>query len=602
MIKTTISLLMCLMCLVTSGQQYRLKRASQNLVDPCITMDRWDNLVVAMTSEDDPNCNGSCTANGNSTIVVTKRDQTGSLIWNKEIDFPASDVDRAVHIERDGDNTVVLGTLHRTITGIRNYEINPVVFVLDQNGVMIKGKSIHVPNYHPPGRPVDFVGAHIIPDGTGGYVLTGTVTHESATCFNASTVVRFSVILRLDGNLDVLWGRTLYLPTSPVNHLYASANSALLSLDGNTVFVTGQDRAPDAGKDKPVAYVAAIDLATANLVWHRAYDVIFDDFPFYGVKLLHDNRGKMAWFLRPAMTQNGGRSNIVTIAEVDPGTGSVGNVNKYLFEEIIPSDMEFLNNGTLVISSLSSRDNQALAAVNWPANTAAWTHLFSGPDASPNASLCNAPYFELDNSVSLFYPQNLGLIHNGNIFTVTAGNSYLGKQTVKIDRFTINGKMPTHLGLSQDVLVTPCVSQSYDPSDDDPIITEIEDRASLFNDHSFGVTSWTAGDGVVVEKDDCANGVFVEMLTDVAGFELQDKQVSIFPNPANGNGFFLSIGEFPESINYQIYSITGEMVYHGLILPDTRQEILLDDPAHGLYVLRWNAGGNQSGILELVIE
>jgi len=92
------------------------------------------------------------------------------------------------------------------------------------------------------------------------------------------------------------------------------------------------------------------------------------------------------------------------------------------------------------------------------------------------------------------------------------------------------------------------------------------------------------------------------MLTDVAGFELQDKQVSIFPNPANGNGFFLSIGEFPESINYQIYSITGEMVYHGLILPDTRQEILLDDPAHGLYVLRWNAGGNQSGILELVIE
>jgi len=599
----TSMLLLTMLCSFSFAQQDRFRQASRNLVDPTMTYDAGGDLVIAATSEDDPNCGTSCTATGQSSIVVTKRNTAGGLIWNKEFNFSA--VDRAMHIENDGQGVVVLGTIHKSITStIRSYEYNPVVFVLDANGVMTKGKSIYV-NYSPTGNtPYDFVGSFITPDGSGGYILTGTISEDNDQCFTSSNVIRLSIVVRLDANLNVLWSRFIHHPGTTAYHRHVSANHALMSADNSTVYVTGQDRVVDGTGDKPVAYVAALNVNTGNQIWHKAYDMIYGGKPYYGVKLLWDNSGSLAWFLRPALVNGVGVQGIYALAQVSPGTGSVSNARIHQFEFGVPSDAEFLDDELLVVSSMAAADNQVLSGVDWPANNTIWNTIYLGPDANPNQSLCNAPYFEMSQSIALFYPQNLAVEYGQNTFVVNAGYVYAGKETITLNEFDVNGQFPVHL---PDCLDPPgindCESCAWAIKDFAMDVTGLDEEVEIAEAYPFNTQIVATGDAATILKDDCVNGVFAEVLNGISDSEITDTHEGIvYPNPVINNRFTMDMRGYSSNVVYNIYNLQGRVVKNGQFNTEKPIEIELDGLIPGSYLLQWNTVAGDSGYIKLVVD
>lgn len=580
------------------AQQFRFQQASKNLVDPTVVYDNNGDLVIAMTSEDDPSCGSSCTSTDQSNIVVTKRTTVGTLVWSKSFNF--SDVDRAVHITKEGDNVVVLGNVHKNISSsMRSYEYNPVVFVLDANGTLVKGKSIYVP-YFQGNDPVDFVASHITTDGAGGYIVTGAITDQNDQCFNSSNVIRIATVIRLDASLNVLWAKHMFYPSASAYHPYVSANHALMDPSGGVVYVTGQDRvAYGAGGalSRPVAFVTAMDVSSGNTVWHKSYTMAYNEHSYYGVKLLFDNSGSLAWLLRPAVVKGVGQKGLFGIAEVDPSSGSVSNYNVHSCEEGVASDMEFIEDNVLGINSLTSKDNQVLVGVSWPANNAIFTSLYTGQDPSPNSSLCNAPYFELNTSVALFYPQNMTIGSEGTIHTVTAGFAVAGKQTVQLSNFSSLGQMGTH---AANCGLSTCNTCHWDPRTY-PMTKENEEDGEAVGSYPFDTDNVPGADIIVVTRDVCNSGVFADVLMGVE--ETGHSSTELFPNPVKaGAAVYLSTRNAQGKVDYLIYAMDGRKVSSGSLDGEGKHAISTKGLFPGAYILRWSDEVGGSDVQELVIE
>jgi len=580
------------------AQQLRFQQASKNLVDPTIVYDRNGDLVIAMTSEDDPSCGSSCTSTDLSNIVVTKRTTGGTLVWSKSFNF--SDVDRAVHITNEGDNVVVLGNVHKSISSpMRSYEYNPVVFVLDQNGALVKGKSIYVP-YFQGNDPVDFTASHITTDGTGGYIVTGAITDQNDQCFNSSNVIRIATVIRLDASLNVTWAKHMFYPSAPAYHPYVSANHALMDPGGGLVYVTGQDRVVDGvggTQSRPVAFVTAMDLATGSTVWHKSYTMAYNEHSYYGVKLLFDNSGNLAWLLRPAVVKGIGQDGFFGIAEVDPSSGAVSNYNVHSFEEGVVSDMEFIEDNVLGVNSLTAMDNQILVGVSWPANNSIFSSLYSGQDPDLNSSLCNAPYFELNTSITLFYPKNMTIGSEGAIHTVTAGFAVAGKETVQLSNFNSLGQMGTH---SPNCGLSTCNTCGF-RYNTYPMTKEDEEDGEAVGSYPFETDNVPGADITVITRDVCNSGVFADVL--LAVDETGVTTTKLFPNPVKeGAALYLSTSSAQGNVAYSVYSMDGKNVLNGSLNAEGKHSISTKGLFPGAYILRWSDEIGGSDVQEFVIE
>lgn len=599
--KATVTLAMLLTAAFIFAQQIRFKQTSMNLVEPSILYDANGDLVIAMTSEDDPNCSASCANTGMSNIIVTKRKTDGTLIWNKSFNF--SDVDRAMHIANDGNNVVVLGNVHRTVTvgTKRNYEHNPVVFVLDQNGTMVKGKRIYASlsqGYY----SMDFVASHITPDGTGGYIVTGVSNDQVEDCFISNNVVKIPTVVRLDASLNVVWSRHMLHPNAPTDHPYVSANHALMDPNHDIVYITGQDRASDGtGSSRPVAFVTALNISTAATVWHKSYGMEFDDHRYYGVKLLYNEKEEnLVWLLRAAVDQGIGADGVFGIAEVNPGSGAVSNYMIHSIEEGVVSDMELLEEGIIGVNSLTSKDNQTLVGVDWPGNNAIFCSLYIGTDPSPNVSLCNAPYFELNTSIAMFYPKNLAVNVNQEIHTITTGLPFAGKETIQLTNFSIDGQMGAHFPFPSGPTI--CNTGEWEYSSASMTLVEVVDGI-VGETPTFTTESVPGGDFVTVTMDDCYSGMFADVLMDVEEAVTENGEKVLFPNPVQqGGSIFLNVGLAEGDIDYLIFAMDGRKVLSGSVNDSENHEISVEGLFPGVYLLRWSDQTGNSNALELVIE
>lgn len=599
--KATVTLAMLLTAAFIFAQQIRFKQTSMNLVEPSIVYDANGDLVIAMTSEDDPNCGASCTNTGMSNIIVTKRKTDGTLIWNKSFDF--SDVDRAMHIANDGENVVVLGNVHRTVTvgTKRNYEHNPVVFVLDQNGTMIKGRRIHASlsqGYY----SMDFVASHITPDGTGGYIVTGVANDQVEECFISSNVIKLPTVLRLDANLNVVWSREIGHPFAPTHHNYVSVNHALMNPNEDVVYITGQDRVADGmGSSRSVAFVSALNITTAATIWHKSYGMEYNDHRYYGVKLLYDEgNDALAWLLRPAVEYGVGVKGVFGIAEVDPSSGSVSNSVVHTCEEGIVSDMEFIEDDVLAVNSFVSEDNQTIVGVDWPSNNAIFSSIYLGDDANPNASLCNAPYFEMNTGVAMFYPKNMAVLPYAEIYTLTQGSPFAGKKTIQLSNFSSNGQMGAHLPFP--AIPSVCNSVGWLYSSFDMTVVDVEDGI-IGESIEFTTEDVPGGDFATITIDDCNSGTFVDVLMDVEEAVTENGEKVLFPNPVQqGGSIFLNVGLAEGDIDYLIFAMDGRKVLSGSVNDSENHEISVEGLFPGVYLLRWSDQTGNSNALELVIE
>jgi len=595
--------MLAVLLLATSGfaQQIRFKQTAQNLVEPTIVYDNNGDLIIAMTSEDDPNCGASCANTGLSDIVVTKRTTGGTLIWSKSFNF--SDVDRAMHIANDGNNVVVLGNIHRSVTAgsHRNYEHNPVVFVLDQNGTMIKGKRIHASlsqGYY----SMDFVASHITPDGTGGYIVTGVANDQVEECFISSNVIKLPTVLRLDANLNVVWSREIGHPNAPTHHNYVSVNHALMDPNEDVVYLTGQDRVADGmGSSRPVAFVTALNIVSATTIWHKSYGMEHNNHRYYGVKLLYDEKEEnIAWLLRPAVEKGIGKEGIFGMAEIDPASGGVSNYMVHTFEEGVVCDMEFLEEGIIGVNSLSSKDNQTLVGVDWPGNNAVFCSLYTGVDPNPNASLCNAPYFEMNTSIAMFYPKNMAVDFNEEIFTITAGLSFAGKETVQLSNFTIDAQMGAHFPFP--IGPTICNTGEWVYGTSSMTLVDVAD-GTVGRAPDFTSEDVPGGDVVSITIDDCNSGVFADVLTDVEDMSVDNLHDGVFPNPVReGGSIRLNTNSANGMISYQIFAMDGRKVLDSSIEEGGSRTVSLEGLFPGIYLLRWNDQTGNSNAIELIIE
>lgn len=594
---------------IANAQQHRFRHANSNLLEPSIAIDQNGDVVIATTTADDPSCTGSCTSTGSSDIVVTKRDLSGNDIWSKKFNF--SDVDRAVHVAEDGDDYVVLGVVEEPIISTtRAYEFNPVVFVLDQNGNLTKGKIIQVP--HATGNlPYDFIGTHITPDGAGGYIMTGFITDDNANCFHDKAVIRISTVMRLDANLNVSWEQAYGYPmVNPSGHLYVSANHALMDPGGQVVYITGQERVPTAplsATSKPVAIVLAMDINTGAVIWHKSYDIVHNEISYYGVKLLLNERGEMAWFLRPAAYKQANGRGVFATAEVDPTNGGISNLQGHVIDEGIVADMEFFDDDLLVVSSISATDNQAIVGISWPANTSVWHHIYLAPDAWPNFSICDAPYYMIDlGSIALFYPQNLVVDRSTNsILTVVPGDPASGDNTIQLAKFNGAGGQPTHNHpncFAMPMSFTYCESCELDEGDFDITPEDIDDEFSAGSTYPFVTVSVPGADVATITKDDCANGIFADVV--LASDDISSTSpmgLVAYPNPVKGEQFLLK-NESGTSVSYILYGADGRMIENGLLAPYVVKEMTTVDRSGGLYLVRWMSGGNEADLLKIMIE
>ena len=553
-------------------------------------------IIVAATSQDNKSCGATnCESGAKTDIVVTKRDKDGNTIWSKIFDF--TDVDHAVHIAKDGNNFVVLGTTQHAVSpATRPYEINAVVFTINSLGQLLDAKTIHYPFY--PGHFVDLIGTHITPDNSGGYIMTGFLTNDFDPCFNSPLIIRYSIVCRLDANLDIVWKRLMhYTAVTPGHHRYVSGNYALMSPTGSNVFVTGQGRSGG----RAVAYVASIDAATGNLNWHQGYRITSTgNFQYYGIKLLNDPQGKLAWLLRPEL---GGASGRFAMALVEPLNGSILSLKEHVSEEMIVADMEFSDDATLAVSSLGSFDNQMLVGINWPANTVKWSTFYSAYDANlvVQQNACNVPYFEADNfSIAICHPFNLEVNSNKDLVVVNAGVPASNFETLQLSKFNNDGELG---GVSSSGAPSTAVCKGFRHSYGTIALshTDIDDELEYYDDFDLILNATTAGAATGILKDDCNSGSFSGDVINSRSEVLAGVEMEVFPNPATGI-LNLKVPDNSGAIRYSLIAADGVVKLQGTLVDEKIQQIETESWSSGIYLLIWNTNEGSFGSTEIVVE
>lgn len=575
--------------------QHRLMQTSKHLVDASMVSDGTD-IIVAATSQNNKSCGATnCESGAKTDIVVTKRDKDGKTIWSKIFDF--TDVDHAVHIAKDGNNFVILGTTQHAVSpATRPYEINAVVFTINSTGQLLNAKTIHYPFY--PGHFVDLIGTHITPDNSGGYIMTGFLTNDFDPCFNSPLIIRYSLVCRLDASLNITWKRLMhYTAVTPGHHRYVSGNYALMSPNGSSVYITGQGRSGG----RAVAYVASIDAATGNLNWHKGYRISSSgNFEYYGIKLLNDPNGKLAWLLRPEL---GGGNGHFALGLVEPMSGAILSLQEHHSEEMIVADMEFSDDVTLAVSSLGSFDNQILVGINWPANTGKWSTFYLANDANliVQQNECNVPYFEADNfSIAICHPFNLEVNGDRDLIVVNAGTPASNFETLQLSKFNNDGELG---GISSGGIATPavCKGYRYNLSASSLSSTDIGDELEYYDDFDLILNTTTAGATTSILKDDCNSGSFsgdvINSTTDVS----VSVEMQVFPNPVYGV-LNLKVPDNSGAVGYSLMAADGVTKLHGMLMDEQVAKINTEDLSSGIYMLIWNNDEGDFGATQVVIE